>query len=78
MAQSTAKMEYVLVVGSINQTISLCKLFSDLRFEQKSPKKIFYNDKSAIAIASNPVLHDGLSALRSSTYFKRSQDRRSY
>ena len=57
MAQSTAKVEYISLAATTNQGIRLRKLLADLGQEQSSPTELYCDNKSAIAIAQNPVQH---------------------
>lgn len=57
VAQSTAEAEYISLAAAANQAIWLKKLLTDLCQEQSSPTDLFCDNKSAIAIAENPVQH---------------------
>ena len=57
MAQSTAKVEYISLAANTNQGIWLRKLLADLGQEQSSPTELYYDNKSVIAIAQNPIQH---------------------
>ncbi|KAL4341003.1 hypothetical protein GQ457_08G035090 [Hibiscus cannabinus] len=54
VAQSTAEAEYI---AAANQAIWLRNLLSDLGFKQESATVLLCDNKSAIAIAENPVQH---------------------
>ncbi|KAF2296378.1 hypothetical protein GH714_037638 [Hevea brasiliensis] len=53
VAQSTAEAEYISAAA--NQSIWLRKLLNDLANEQVEPTVIWCDNKSVIAIASNPI-----------------------
>eukprot|EP00257_Ricinus_communis_P027923 XP_025015337.1 uncharacterized protein LOC112536724 [Ricinus communis] len=57
VAQSTAEAEYVSIAAASNQAIWLRKLLSYLCVELDKPTTIYCDNKSAIAIAENPVQH---------------------
>ncbi|XP_052198801.1 uncharacterized protein LOC127805949 [Diospyros lotus] len=57
VVQSIVEVEYISAAGAANQAIWLRKLLSDLGYEQNEPTELFSDNKSAIAIASNPVQH---------------------
>ena len=57
MAQSIAEPEYIFLAAATNQGIWLRKLLADLGQEQSSPIELYCDNKSAIAIAQNPVQH---------------------
>ena len=58
MAQSTAEAEYVAVVKSANQAVWLRKVMADVKSAQIGPTTLFSDNKTAIAIVKNPMLHD--------------------
>ncbi|KAG8479288.1 hypothetical protein CXB51_029082 [Gossypium anomalum] len=57
VAQSTAEAEYVTTANAINQAIWLRKILADLNLYQREATEIFCDNKSAVAIAKNPVFH---------------------
>ncbi|GMI79227.1 cysteine-rich RLK (RECEPTOR-like protein kinase) 8 [Hibiscus trionum] len=57
VAQSTAKAEYVAAAHVVNQCIWLRKLLLDLKHEQVNATEVLCDNKSAVAIAKNPVFH---------------------
>ncbi|GJZ11038.1 retrotransposon ORF1 [Tanacetum coccineum] len=57
VAQSSAEAEYISVARAVNHAIWIRKLLSDLDLTQEGPTAIFCDNKSAIAIAENPVQH---------------------
>ncbi|KAL4309595.1 hypothetical protein GQ457_01G033490 [Hibiscus cannabinus] len=57
VAQSTAEAEYIVAAAAANQAIWLRNLLSDLGFKQESATILLCDNKSAIAIAENPVQH---------------------
>ncbi|KAG8501874.1 hypothetical protein CXB51_004547 [Gossypium anomalum] len=57
VAQSTAEAEYVAAAGAVNQAIWLRKILGDLNLYQKEATEIFCDNKSAVAIAKNPIFH---------------------
>ncbi|KAA3472466.1 disease resistance protein TAO1-like [Gossypium australe] len=57
VAQSTAEAEYVVAAAAVNQAIWLRKIMTDLNLELNGATRIYCDNKSAIAIAKNPVFH---------------------
>ena len=57
VAQSTADAEYISMVAAANQAIWLNKVLADLGQIQNSSTELYCDNKSAIAIAQNPVQH---------------------
>ncbi|KAK5819945.1 hypothetical protein PVK06_024980 [Gossypium arboreum] len=57
VAQSTAEAEYAAAANAVNQAIWLRKILADLNLYQRKATEIFYDNKSAVAIAKNPVFH---------------------
>ena len=57
VAQSTAEAEYVAAAGAANQAIWLSKILEDMGAKQQLPVVIYCDNKSAIAMAKNPVFH---------------------
>ena len=57
VAQSTAEAEYISMAAAANQAIWLSKVLADLGHKQSSPTELYCDNKSAIAIAQNPVQH---------------------
>ena len=57
MAQSSAEAEYISAAAAANQAIWLRKLLTDLGQNQADATVIWVDNKSAIAIAKNPVQH---------------------
>ena len=57
VAQSTAEAEYISMAAAANQAIWLNKILADLGQNQGSPTELYCDNKSAIAIAQNPVQH---------------------
>jgi hypothetical protein len=57
VAQSSAEAEYISAAAATNQTIWLRKILSDVGQFQNKATVIWVDNKSAIAIAKNPVQH---------------------
>ncbi|KAL1213173.1 Retrovirus-related Pol polyprotein from transposon RE2 [Cardamine amara subsp. amara] len=57
VAQSTAEAEYIAVCSAANQAIWLQRLVKEIGFNIEEGVKIYCDNKSAIAIAKNPVQH---------------------
>ncbi|KAG8493234.1 hypothetical protein CXB51_010575 [Gossypium anomalum] len=57
VAQSTAEAEYVAAASAVNQAIWLRKILADLNLIQEEATEILCDNKSAVAIAKNPVFH---------------------
>lgn len=58
VAQSTAEAEYVAAAETTSQAIWLRRILNDMGDQQKEPTVIYCDNKSAIAIAKNPVHHN--------------------
>ena len=58
VTQSTAEAEYVAAAKSANQAVWLRKVIADMVVAQTRPTTIFCDNKAAIAIVKNSVLHD--------------------
>ncbi|XP_040956086.1 probable leucine-rich repeat receptor-like protein kinase At1g35710 [Gossypium hirsutum] len=58
VAQSTAEVEYVAAANVVNQAIWLRKILADLNLQQREATEIYCNNKSAVAIAKNPIFND--------------------
>ena len=57
VAQSTAEAEYVAAAEATSQAIWLRRILEDMGEKQDEPTKINCDNKSAIAMAKNPVHH---------------------
>ena len=57
VAQSTAEAEYVAAANAVNQAIWLTRILEDMGAKQQLPVEIFCDNKSAIAMAKNPIYH---------------------
>jgi hypothetical protein len=55
---STCEAEYVAATSCVCHAIWLRNMLKELNMPQKEPTKIFVDNKSAIALAKNPVFHD--------------------
>ncbi|KAL0853708.1 hypothetical protein Bca101_058860 [Brassica carinata] len=55
---STSEAEYVAATSCVCHAIWLRNLLKELNLPQEKPTKIFVDNKSAIALAKNPVFHD--------------------
>ena len=57
VAQSTAEAEYVAAAEATSQAIWLRRILEDMNEKQDGPTTIHCDNKSAIAMAKNPVHH---------------------
>ncbi|CAM8958294.1 unnamed protein product [Rhodiola kirilowii] len=57
VALSTAEAEYIAVTTAACQAVWLRRILEDLKHKQEGPTKIMCDNKSAIALAKNPVFH---------------------
>jgi hypothetical protein len=55
---STCEAEYVAATSSVCHAIWLRKLLKELHMPQVDAKEIYLHNKSALALAKNPVFHD--------------------
>ncbi|KAJ4716489.1 Retrovirus-related Pol polyprotein from transposon TNT 1-94 [Melia azedarach] len=55
---STCEAEYVAATSCVCHAIWLRNLLKELRWSQEKPTKIYVDNKSAIALAKNPMFHD--------------------
>ncbi|WMV30664.1 hypothetical protein MTR67_024049 [Solanum verrucosum] len=58
VAQSTAEAEYVSAAKATSQAIWLRRIFEDIGEKQKKGIVLYFDNKSTIAIAKNPVNHE--------------------
>lgn len=58
MTLSTCEAEFVAATSCVCHAIWLRSLFKELNFAQEDPTEIYIDNKSAIALAKNPVFHD--------------------
>jgi len=71
VAQSTAEAEYVAAAEATSQAIWLRRILEDMGEKQDEPTKINYDNKSAIAMAKNPVHHRTAKHIAIKYYFFR-------
>lgn len=57
VAQSSAEAEYIAAAATASQAIWLRRILTDMGEEQTKPTTIYCDNKSAIAMAKNPVHH---------------------
>jgi hypothetical protein len=57
VALSTAEAEYIAAAYCATQAVWLRKMLEELRHKQQHPTVIYCDNKSAIALAKNPVFH---------------------
>ena len=57
VAQSSAEAEYVSTATATSQAIWLRRILEDIGMKQEKATEIFCDNKSAIAMAKNPVYH---------------------
>ncbi|XP_060969917.1 secreted RxLR effector protein 161-like [Cannabis sativa] len=57
VAQSSAEAKYIAAAMTTSQAIWLKRILEDMRELQEEATKIYYDSKSAIAMAQNPVFH---------------------
>lgn len=57
VALSSTEAEYISATGATRQTIWLRRIPEDLGFEQSEPTVIYCDNKSAINLSKNPVMH---------------------
>ena len=58
VARSSAKAEFRAVAHGICEVIWIKRLLEELKALDSQPMKLYYDNKAAISIAHNPVLHD--------------------
>ncbi|KAG6536230.1 hypothetical protein ZIOFF_001281 [Zingiber officinale] len=58
VALSTCETEYIVAASCVCHAIWLKRLLQDLKLQQEAPTKIYLDNKSAIALAKNPVHHE--------------------
>lgn len=56
---STAESEYMAACSATQEALFQWHLLSDLDFPQQQPMTIYENNTGALALAENPVLHQG-------------------
>ncbi|XP_058740883.1 uncharacterized mitochondrial protein AtMg00810-like [Vicia villosa] len=57
VALSTTEAEYTTTISCATQTIWMRRILEVIHQKQKSPTKIYCDNKSAIALSKNPVFH---------------------
>jgi len=63
--------EYVVASSRVCHTIWLRNLLNDLQLNQEQPTKIYIDNKSAIALAKNPIFHEKSKHIDTHYYFIR-------
>ena len=58
VATSSCKAEYIAVATAACQGVWLARLFGELLNQEAAPVRLFIDNKSAISLCKNPVLHD--------------------
>uniref|UniRef100_A0ACD6AP94 Uncharacterized protein n=1 Tax=Avena sativa TaxID=4498 RepID=A0ACD6AP94_AVESA len=58
VATSSCEAEYIAAATAACQGIWLARLFGELLNQEAAPVKLFIDNKSAISLCKNPVLHD--------------------
>ena len=58
VARSSAEAEFRLVAHGICEVLWIKRLLDDLKIYNPLPMKVYCDNKAAISIAHNPVLHD--------------------
>ncbi|KAL6182226.1 hypothetical protein ACLB2K_043649 [Fragaria x ananassa] len=70
-ALSSAEAEYVAAASSACQAIWLRRIFEDMGEKQENATRIFSDNKSAIAMAKNPVCHNKTKHIKIKHHFLR-------
>ncbi|XP_058758193.1 secreted RxLR effector protein 161-like [Vicia villosa] len=73
VALSTCEVEYIAGAVSVCQAVWLLNLLEDLKIEVKKPLKLMIDNKSAIKLARNPVLHIRSKHIETKYHFLRRQ-----
>lgn len=55
MEQSTTEVEFIVAMGTVNQTLWLRKIFSNLHMKQKANTKIHADNQTARVISHNSM-----------------------
>ena len=55
---STCEAEYVVATSSVCHAVWLRSLLKELHMSQVEATEIFFDNKSALALAKNPIFHD--------------------
>ena len=58
VARSSAEAEFRAVAQGICEILWIRRLLEELKVSQSSPMKLYCDNKAAISISHNPVLHD--------------------
>ena len=58
MTLFTCEAEYVAATSSVCHAVWLRSILKELHMSQEEATEIFVNNKSALALAKNPVFHD--------------------
>lgn len=73
VALSSCEAEYIAAASGTCHAVWLRKLLKELRLQQCSPTKFFVDNKSAIALAKNPVHHERSKHIDTRFHFIREQ-----
>ena len=73
MALSTCEAEYIAGVVAACQAVWFLNLLHDLKVEVEKPLKLMIDNKSAIDLAKNPVLHGRSKHIETKYHFLRNQ-----
>lgn len=69
MAQSSAKAKFRSLARGISEAIWLKKLFEDLKIPMTDSMKVYCDNKAAISIPHNLILHDGTKHIEVDKHF---------
>ena len=69
MASSSAEAEFRSLAHGICEAMWIKRLIEDLKISVSLPMKIYCDNKAAISIAHNPVLHDGTKHIEVDKHF---------
>ena len=73
VALSTCEAEYIVGALTACQAVWLMNLLQDLKIKVSKPVKLMIDNKSAISLAKNPVLHERSKHIDTKFHFLRSQ-----
>lgn len=69
MARNSVEAEFRVVAHGICEVLWIKRLLEELKISNPSPMKVYYDNKQAISIAHNPVLHDRIKHVEVDKHF---------
>lgn len=71
MEQSTTEVEFIVAMGTVNQTLWLRKIFSNLHMKHKANTKIHADNQTARVISHNSMSYGKTNPTNDEIFFMR-------